>query len=174
MKPTQQSENCAGADHTPWDTPPSPALKDALRKPFREFRGFMSRGCPLSLGGSAIKLSLLQIPTFYVWVCLASLCVGHRNLHWVTSSPSECFQYMPASHGLRCCCQVQPPGPGSLQCPPHWSSALSPPLNPSHRLSSKTIRAFNFPSCVRSRVNVLPTHNSGLCSHRLDPSAQAH
>ena len=40
--------------------------------------------------------------------------------------------------------------------------------------SSKTIRAFNFPSCVWSRVNVLPAHNSGLCSRRLDPSAQAH
>ena len=65
-----QSENCARADHTPCDTPPSHlAFKNALPKAFFQgARGFLGHEPPVPLHGPAIRFGL------------ASLCVGHTNL----------------------------------------------------------------------------------------------
>ena len=53
--------------------------KKALLKPFREFGVLGGMSQPFSLHDPAVNLSLLQIPMFRY--CLASLCIGHVNLH---------------------------------------------------------------------------------------------
>ena len=68
-----------------------------IKKKRLEFRVFGHE--PSILRGPARNLSLLQTPTF--WNCLASLCIGRRNLCLVTSLLKEDKVRTTVSHDLQ-------------------------------------------------------------------------
>ena len=74
-----QSENCAQADHRPASPLPHLAFKSALLKPFPGARGFLGHEPPGVLAWPCSKP--FSAPNSDISVCLASLCVGHTNVH---------------------------------------------------------------------------------------------
>lgn len=77
MKPTQQSENCAGADHTPWDAPPSPGPEKCFEETLQGLQGFYEQEPPILLGWlcnkafSAPDSDILRLGLFGLAVCWA-------------------------------------------------------------------------------------------------------